>query len=100
MKLMQLAFQPKTKAMYVFDAAVSPQALVLQGHLPGAQSGDPVGLHLLIEGEYITCYMHDLPWTLLGPTNQFLEAVSRLRHQADTLSRIGPDGGTRGRLAQ
>ena len=74
MKLMQIAFQPESKAMYVFDAAVSPQALVLQGHLPGVQSGDPVGLHILIEGEYITYYIYDLSGRLLGPTNQLLEA--------------------------
>ena len=80
MKLMQIAFQPETKAMYVFDAAVSPQALVRQGHLPGMRSVDPVGLHLLIEGEYLKYYMHDLSWRLLGPTDQLLEAVSMLRH--------------------
>ena len=71
MKLMQIAFQPESKAMYVFDAAVSPQALVLQGHLPGVQSGDPVGLHLLIEGEYIMYSVYDPSWKLPGILEAF-----------------------------
>ena len=74
MKLMQIAFQPKTKAMYVFDAAVTQQALVLQGRLPGAQSDDPEGLHPVIEGEYKMCSKYDLSWRLLGTTNQLLES--------------------------
>ena len=76
MKLMQIAFQPEPKAMYVFDAAVSPQALVLQGHLPGVQSDDPEGLHPLIEREYIMYSKYDLSWRPLGTTSQLLEAVS------------------------
>ena len=75
MKLMQIAFQPKSKAMYVFDAAVSPQALVLQGHLPGVQSDDPVGLHPLTEGEYMKYSTYNPFWKPLGSTNQLLDAV-------------------------
>ena len=75
MKLMQIAFQPKTKAMYVFDAAGSPQSLLLQGHLPGVQSDDPEGLHPLIEGEYKLYSKYDLSRRPLGPTNKLLEAV-------------------------
>ena len=84
MKLMQIAFQPESKAMYVFDAAVSPQALVLQGHLPGVQSGDPVGLHLLIEGEYIMYYIYDLSRRLLGPTNLGRHSESDWTRRWDT----------------
>ena len=70
MKLMQIAFQPETKAFYVFDAAVSPQALVLQGHLPGVQSDDPVGLHPLTEGEFMKYSTYYPFWKLLGSRKQ------------------------------